>query len=320
MSLRIAIAWSCLVLGCSSPASRPPSTVTSMPRDQEPSPAQALASPSTEAGATRALTPQDLPLPAPLQTWSRDAQCPAGAALEGARPPDGQALYCRRPDDTRHGPHASFWPSGALAAAGSFVDGQRDGTWTQWLESGAIAEQAQYERGQMHGVAARWHARTGALATLGSYEHGLMHGTFQQWSESGALLGSFVMERGNGVFTVWHDDGGKALEGAYVDGKKDGDWQQWAASGALLGTYTMHHGTGVERTWLARRLLGAEMTYEDGALHGPVRGWHLDGTQAMTGQHVRGQRDGTWIYFDAQGAPRHREIYRDGALIRTESP
>jgi antitoxin component YwqK of YwqJK toxin-antitoxin module len=292
-----------------------------MPRDQEQSPAQGRDEPRAEASTARALTPQDLPLPTPLSTWWQDAQCPAGTELTGARPPDGHELYCRRTNDgIRQGPNVSFWPSGALAAAGSFVDGQRDGTWTQWLENGAIAEQAQYEQGQMHGISARWHARNGTLASLGHYEHGLMHGTFHQWSESGALLGSFVMDRGNGVFTVWHENGGKALEGAYVDGKKDGVWQQWASYGELLGSYTMHHGTGVERTWLARRVLGAETTYEDGVLHGPVRGWHADGIPAMTGQHVRGQRDGTWIYFDAQGPPRYREIYQDGALVRAESP
>jgi hypothetical protein len=75
------------------------------------------------------------------------SSCPEGASLAGAAPPAGSALWCQLPSGSRHGHYLRWYPSGKRAEEGEFLNGKKNGRWTEFYEDGSERERTLWRRG-----------------------------------------------------------------------------------------------------------------------------------------------------------------------------
>jgi hypothetical protein len=79
--------------------------------------------------------------------------CPFGTELAGAHPPQGTEEWCQERTDNgsyrRHGISRSWFGAGTIRERGSYVHGERDGTWTYWNEQGAVLRAVDYQGGKI---------------------------------------------------------------------------------------------------------------------------------------------------------------------------
>jgi hypothetical protein len=75
------------------------------------------------------------------------SSCPEGASLAGAPPPSGTALWCQLPSGARHGRYLRFFSSGKRAEEGEFLNGKKNGRWTEFYEDGSPRERTLWRRG-----------------------------------------------------------------------------------------------------------------------------------------------------------------------------
>ncbi len=78
------------------------------------------------------------------------AGCPPEATLQGARPPEGFALWCEQ-EGVKHGPHATWHPNGRPASAGLYRDGRREGVWLRYHPKGGLVTSATFRGDVQHG-------------------------------------------------------------------------------------------------------------------------------------------------------------------------
>lgn len=55
--------------------------------------------------------------------------CPPATEQVGARPPDGEVLFCEDEDGRKQGPYRSWYEGGQLEEEGKYKDGKRVGVW-----------------------------------------------------------------------------------------------------------------------------------------------------------------------------------------------
>lgn len=68
----------------------------------------------------------------------------------GPEPHVGQdrRVVCMRLGGERHGPYRELWPTGTIKRAGRFIDGMRQGAWTEWSTTGQLVSVIVYDRGR----------------------------------------------------------------------------------------------------------------------------------------------------------------------------
>ncbi len=138
------------------------------------------------------------------------------------------------------------------------------------------------DQNRRHGLAAQYHAN-GEVASRIEYRDGEAHGAYERFHENGQVAERGRSERGRrvGTWTRWSRRGVKTDEGPYVDGVKQGEW-------------TRYHGQRGYKYEVER--------YAKDMKNGPAATFAEDGELRYEGQHVDGERSGTWRF------------YRDGKL------
>ena len=128
--------------------------------DKGASPGATAAGAANQAGPAQPDVPRAMEKTSPLfeANWlqTSDAQCPEGASLRGAPPPDSNEVWCARPDGTRHGQHIHWQSNGRKAFERRYKDGTLHGYWAEWQISGKPWTIGQYKEGQRHGRWMRW--------------------------------------------------------------------------------------------------------------------------------------------------------------------
>lgn len=91
---------------------------------------------------------------------------------------------------------------------GTYVDGERHGTWRHFSAGGALRSEGGYDRGVLHGPWT-WYRATGGLLQRGGFAHGDKHGYWERWTAAGTLVDSGHWEHGRktGEWTYYDTDG-----------------------------------------------------------------------------------------------------------------
>ena len=126
--------------------------------------------------------------------------CPAGSALKGDPPPDGDEQACWKTEngeDVKDGPMVIYRPGGLLMMQGNYKDGKQDGEGTMYYESGA-------------------------RKSIDNYKDGVQDGDHVSWYENGQIdaKGQYKSGQPDGVWKRWGTDGIRNWEETYKDGKK----------------------------------------------------------------------------------------------------
>ncbi len=146
-------------------------------------------------------------------------QCPDGAILFGAGPPQGFEAWCAKP--------------AAQAGAAPIYHGPR----VLWYGNGQKLAEGEYQNGKQRGVATAWH-QNGQKRIVEHFDQGMRHGLSTAWYPDGTKQGEGRFEHGKeeGPWSWWHANGKKAVNGEFQAGQRFGVWTYWNPDGSFKAT------------------------------------------------------------------------------------
>ncbi len=146
---------------------------------------------------------------------------------------EGVALWCVRPDGSRHGPFREDHSGGGPAVVGAYADGRRTGEWTEFFGSGTMKAQGLYGGVGLRVGEWRLFYEDGTPQARGTYDGGDEHGRWTWWYPHGGRerTGEYRFGVEHGMWQGWHPNGQLAFEGSYVSGEPSEDCQWWASDG-----------------------------------------------------------------------------------------
>lgn len=143
--------------------------------------------------------------------------CPPGAEVRGAAPPDDTARWCEARDlygtARKHGPSRTWYDDGGRWIEEAFVEGRREGLFTEYHRNGKKAREGRYAADERDGAWTTW------------YENGNVEETV-----------TFRMGVRDGPFATFWRGGGRKAEGRYCGGAQCGRWRAWGEDGAEQGS------------------------------------------------------------------------------------
>lgn len=134
-----------------------------------------------------------------LVTMSYAGDCPPGAHMVGAAPPEGTERGCKKQDKNgnlvKHGKWFEWYVNGQKHIEGQYHEDSRVGVWTWWYPSGKKMQQGYFVRGNVAGI-------------------------WKQWDEEGRIVKREEGSRETSSNTQEFSSFANALEGKF--GKKEG--------------------------------------------------------------------------------------------------
>jgi antitoxin component YwqK of YwqJK toxin-antitoxin module len=118
-----------------------------------------------------------------------------------------------------------------------------------------------------------------------------------------------------GTWKHYYETGKLAVEEQYTSaGIPEGNWKQWHPDGKL--SQEINYTTGKAVFYHANGAMA-----ESGSMKGFIRvgkwqGWHQNGKVNFTGNYdAQGNKDGEWIFYDAEGNLMAKEVYNKGKFV-----
>lgn len=186
--------------------------------------------------------------------------------------------------------------NGNLKYKGNFKDGVPVGEFVYYYPSGKVRARAMHA-GDDKTVFIKYYFNDGDIMAEGKYIEQKKDSTWTYYSEQYGTVSSLEFyETGIpvGTWKVYYAETGRlAEEVPYKEGVKHGKWKQYFTDGKLK----------------------SEADYVDGELNGLMVIYHLNGNVEVSGTFKNSLKEGTWIYFDENGATVSREEYREGVLV-----
>lgn len=168
----------------------------------------------------------------------------------------------------------------------SYVDGDRDGTWTGWYANGVERYDGMFTANRPHGV---WEERypSGRLRRVDRYD-------FDDGLES-----SVVYDEDGQIIEIWDELTRKGVPRDAVDVS---DPLLSIDSGCGRADYdgVPFSGSVIERIGASGPIVGLE-TYVDGRRDGPIRSWYFTGGIRSSGAYSAGRAVGLWVEYAQDG-------------------
>lgn len=170
-------------------------------------------------------------------------------------------------------------------------------------------------------------------------------GEFMYFHENGARMAviTYRGETGVGYAKMFESNGRIMAEGLFVDEKRDSTWRYYSPQGDLVTETQWQNGErhGVEKTyfptgrvaevvnWMHGVMEGPRtvyfahgeresvVRYQNDERHGEAVYFDLDGDMRMAGDFNRGEKIGTWTYYE-DGRPKYTEEWFEGRVVGTE--
>jgi antitoxin component YwqK of YwqJK toxin-antitoxin module len=230
--------------------------------------------------------------PAP-DWWKQATPCPAGDHLDGAAPPNGTHVLCKRADNVEDGPEAWFDDKGRLVSIGARKDGRQHGLAIAFYPDGKKHREGSYHAGNQHGAWTTWWPN-GKVFLEEHYVDGRADGEQRAFGQDGALRERWSLAMGTGTMRYWNDDGSKNSETEYVDGRAHGASTSFWPNGKVQskGHYVEGEPDGLDESWDDQGRLTERGTYARGT---QVGDWSRFEGGAQT-ELVRRDRDGDELF------------------------
>lgn len=140
-----------------------------------------------------------------------------------------------------------FHLNGLIWIEEEYINGQREGIYTEYDTIGKVIVQGEYFDGEETGF---WFWEIGDTRDEGNFVEGQYDG---QWitidTETGKTIfeGKYLDGSPNGKHTYYWENGQKRLEGYYVMGIKEGDWVHYTEEG--INYLKINYKTGIEQRY-----------------------------------------------------------------------
>ena len=169
-------------------------------------------------------------------------------------------------------------------------------------------------------------------------------GTFTYFSTGGKVESTVAHYATGGASHAmhFHPDGKLMAEGRYVGEQKDSIWNYYDATGALRSTERWKNGkfNGDQEAFFPNGKPAERCTWKDGKRNGPCQQFFdngqvrtstnyvndeangpssvfsEDGKKEIEGQNVKGQRDGLWKHYNADGTLLMQMLYAKDKVVK----
>ena len=170
----------------------------------------------------------------------------------------------------KQGDWKEFYASGALRAAGKYLNSKPIGKWKYYFEEQSIEIEGTYtQKGEKEGEWF-WYYENGNLLSKEIYSAGLLDGENFSLSINGDTLecGTFVDGQEEGKWYYINDS--VRTDGNYSEGKREGVWRTYYASGKLKSyhSYSNNEFDGKMMEYWENGAKKQESTYINGLLNG----------------------------------------------------
>jgi len=117
--------------------------------------------------------------------------CPPDTVVKDLVIAGARLQWCERTTggEIRHGPFASWYPSGAREMRGEYLDGMPHGRWTAWHPGGAQAGEVTFVHGRPTGMLLGWYP-SGQASFVGGFRDGTAIGTMETFDPAGRMRGA----------------------------------------------------------------------------------------------------------------------------------
>jgi antitoxin component YwqK of YwqJK toxin-antitoxin module len=184
----------------------------------------------------------------------------------------------------KQGDWKEFYETGALRAAGKYINSKPTGQWKYYFENGKIEITGAYTRkGEKEGEWI-WYYPNGDILSIENYLTGLLDGESFTLSIAGDTLehGMYAegMEEGRWIYR----NDSVRVEGSYLSGKKEGNWKTYYPNGKLkrIESYFNDELDGISLFYWENAIRKAEYTYINGLLNGNAYLYDKEGAISLT--------------------------------------
>ena len=215
-----------------------------------------------------------------------------------------------------HGARDGLWiwsdRDGNKERQGNYLDGKRDGPWTEWYEN-KIVFTGSYARGRPDGEFIYYDRNENEL---GRFDIKGGSGTMLTFWPNRKVAVRQHMYRGaaDGVYQELTNRGKLVVEGHYRNDARHGAWKEWTTDGVPTLEQSWKRGKldGVVRKFVDG-VVATAATYKDGKASGSYVEYR-GGRPAVTGQFADDRKTGVWTAYDAEGHVTLTATYKDGVL------
>ena len=146
-----------------------------------------------------------------------------------------------------------IFSNGNIKEVTKYKNGKHNGLRKEWYQNGKYSKWLNYKDGKLDGLWREWF-ENGTLSSEQSFENGKKNGHSIDFHLNGELLNKCYYYDGiigDGIFTMYHDDGRKMSEGRYKNGEETGLWKHWYENGTLYkeGRYENGKKIGLWQNW-----------------------------------------------------------------------
>jgi len=194
----------------------------------------------------------------------------------------------------KQGDWREFYESGALRAAGKYLNSKPIEKWNYYFEEKSIEITGSYtRRGEKDGEWL-WYYPNGNLLSQETYSDGLLDGDNFSLTAAGDTLecGKFTAGQEEGFWYYVNDS--VRIEGDYSEGKKEGVWKTYFSNGKLKRSES----------------------YSDNELDGKMMEFWENGAKKIDAAYVNGLLNGNEYKYDEEGNILFITTYRMGVEIR----
>ena len=211
-------------------------------------------------------------------------------------------------NDVKEGPISEYYDDGKLKKDGHFVNNVPEGLFKTYYTNTMTSSIGKYKAGVKDG---EWLYRTerGEVENKEIYENGQIVYTTQDrvvyWDTSNTVLRSkesYNLDRTTN-YANYYPSGYKQREGQFLRDAKHGEWKYYSEKGVLdsIIVYSQGNREGISQTYSEGKLF-KKMEYLHNLPNGVYEEYFPEGTKKTEGTYNKGKKQGTWKYFNPQGA------------------
>ena len=208
--------------------------------------------------------------------------------------------------------------TGPFKSTATFRQGKLEGSWRLTDREGRPMATVNYVSGVREGPAV-WYFPEGNKMQQARYKQGLPEGFVQRWSREGKLSSREQFVDGRKVIRQQSKfaDQGVATESTFLGRrlKSSGRDDWWAAKPAVLEEVGEQIQHGPVREWYPNRQPKLSGQFVKGEREGRFTWWHQNGNKKAEGQFSQGSRTAIWRYWHSSGMKRSEGQFEDNQPI-----
>lgn len=227
--------------------------------------------------------------------------------------------------DRKHGLFLEYNNAGTLISRGMYKNGLQDGKWEYWYENGNKKEEGNFENGEPRGIQTYWY-ENGNKKQESEYQDG-EELIWNYWDGNGNVL----VDRGNGVFSSYFENGQLNTRGKIKNGRKVDEWKTWYDNGTLNsqskyennksvlidfrnkdGKQLVKNGNGLLETFYEDGTKMSSAHYKDGFLEGNYTMWYDNGDKLGELMYLHGELEGETTYYHQNNVTSARGNFKMG--------